>query len=77
MTENLTESISVPLIVELCRKPMTLDQVGQLKKGSILELAQSTSDPISLVLNGKSIGQGELIEVDGKIGIKITQISGN
>lgn len=76
MTENLTESVTVSLVIELCRKPMTLSQIGELKKGQVIELAQTSSDPVELVVNGKSIGQGELVEIEGKIGVKVLSLLG-
>lgn len=72
----MTDNITVPLVIELARKPMTLQQVGQLQKDQILEFSQSTSDPVDLVVSGKSIGQGELVEVEGKLGVKILSLSG-
>ena len=72
----MTENITVPLVVELAKKPMTLQQVGQLQKDQVLEFSQATSDPVDLVVSGKSIGQGELVEVEGKIGVKILSLSG-
>lgn len=66
---------TVSLVIELGRIPMTLQQVGEIAKGQVLQLAQTSNDPVNLVMGDKTIGQGELVEVDGKIGVKITSMS--
>lgn len=76
MTENITANLTLPLVVELGRKPMTLAQVGELQKGQVLELSQKPTDPVELMINGKSIGQGELVEVEGQMGVKILSLLG-
>ncbi|MEI6790436.1 MAG: FliM/FliN family flagellar motor switch protein [Myxococcaceae bacterium] len=72
----MTENITIPLVVELGRKSMTLQQVGELQKDQIIELTEAPNDPVSLLVSGKNIGQGELIEVEGKMAVKILSISG-
>lgn len=72
----IVEKITIPLTVELGRKPMTLAQVGELQAGQVLELSQKPSDPVELVINGKSIGQGELVEVEGQMAVKVLSLIG-
>jgi len=50
---------------------LTLGEVNSLAPGTILELNAGKSDPVGLAVNGKLIGQGELVEVSGKLGVKI------
>ena len=76
MTENITENLTMPLVIELGRKPMTLAQIGELQKGQVLELSQKSTDPVDLVINGKNIGQGELVEIEGQMGVKILSLIG-
>lgn len=72
----MTENITIPLVIELGRKPMTLQQVGELQKDQVIELSQKPSDPVNLMISGKSIGQGELVEIEGQMGVKILSLSG-
>lgn len=76
MTENLTKNIPIPLIVELGRLPLSLQKIGELQKGQVLQLTQSPGDPVDLIISGKSIGQGELVEVEGKFGVKVLSLIG-
>ena len=61
MAENLTESLTLSLVVELAKKPMNLQQIGELQAGQVVELSQKSTDPVQLVVGGKNIGQGELV----------------
>lgn len=76
MTDNITDNLTMPLVIELSKKLMTLAQVGELQKGQVLELSQKSTDPVNLVINGKSIGQGELVEIEGQMGVKILSLIG-
>ena len=76
MTENLKQNVNLPLTVELGRLPVTLQQIGELQKGQVLQMTQSPGDPVDLIISGKSIGQGELLEVEGKFGVKIISLIG-
>lgn len=52
-------------------KEMTLAEVSGLVTGSIVELDQSRSEPVRISLNGKIAGTGELVEIDGRLGVRI------
>jgi flagellar motor switch/type III secretory pathway protein FliN len=52
-------------------KEMTLAQANLLVAGAIVELDRTKSDPVRIALNGKIAGDGELVEVDGRLGVRI------
>jgi type III secretion protein Q len=52
-------------------KEMTLSEAQGLVPGTILELDRTGPDPVRIALNGKIAGQGELVEVDGRLGVRI------
>jgi type III secretion system YscQ/HrcQ family protein len=52
-------------------KEMTLAEAGALVAGTIVELDGTRSEPVRLALNGKVAGAGELVEVDGRLGVRI------
>jgi type III secretion system YscQ/HrcQ family protein len=52
-------------------KEMTLAEAKLMAAGSIVELDGAKSDPVRIALNGKIAGLGELVEVGGKLGIRI------
>ena len=76
MTENLKQNVQLPLVVELGRLPMTLQQIGELQKGQVLQLSTTPGDPVDLLISGKSIGRGELVEVEGHLGVRVISLLG-
>ncbi len=75
-TEGLLRDVAAPVVVELGRLRMNVAQVVRLRKGQILRLARAPGDPVDLVVNGRLFGRGELIDVEGELGIRIVQIVG-
>jgi flagellar motor switch/type III secretory pathway protein FliN/pSer/pThr/pTyr-binding forkhead associated (FHA) protein len=66
------DSLPVRIHVVLSDVEMILSELDGLVEGSILELNRSKGDPVRLVVNGKPLGVGELIEIEGKLGVQIT-----
>lgn len=75
-TEGLLRDVAAPVVVELGRIRLNAAQVVRLTKGQVLRLARGANDPVDLVVNGKLLGRGELIEVDGELGVRLVQIVG-
>lgn len=66
--------VPVPLVAELGRINCRARDIMYLRVGQILELNRSPHEPLDLVVQGQSIGRGELVEVDGKLGIRIISL---
>jgi flagellar motor switch protein FliN len=66
--------LSVPVIVKLAERRLTLAEVLRLGNGSILEFFKSFDEPLELMINNKVIGLGEAVKVGENFGLKITQI---
>jgi len=63
--------LPVLLHVVLGEKELNLAEANALIPGSIIELETREGEPVDLAVNGKRIGKGELVNVDGKLGLKI------
>jgi flagellar motor switch protein FliM len=80
MKENFDEmgpvlsDVPVPLIVELGRINCHARDIMYMRVGQILELNRSPHEPLELVVNSQSVGRGELVEVEGKLGIRIISL---
>ncbi len=72
--QGLLQSIQVPLVVELGRVSLPVMSVGDLKSGQIIELSRLPGDAVDLVVGGKSVGRGELVEIEGEIGVRIISL---
>jgi type III secretion system YscQ/HrcQ family protein len=75
-TEGLLRDVDAPVVVELGRIRMNTAQVVRLRTGQILRLTRGPNDPVDLVVNGKLFARGELIEVEGELGVRLTQVAG-
>lgn len=66
--------IPVQLSVELGRTKLPIKQVLELKPGSVVELDSVSGEPIDVLVNGYLIAQGEIVVVNGKFGIRLTDV---
>jgi flagellar motor switch/type III secretory pathway protein FliN len=63
--------LPVRLHVILADKELTLADAAGLTKGSIVELDAVKNGVVSLAVNGKVLGEGQLVEVQGRLGVKV------
>ncbi|WP_305074484.1 flagellar motor switch protein FliN [Propionivibrio sp.] len=66
--------IPVQISVELGRTKITIKNLLQLAHGSVVELDAMAGEPMSVYVNGTLIAQGEVVVVNDKFGIRLTDI---
>lgn len=66
--------IPVQLTVELGRTKMPIKNLLQLAQGSVVELTSMAGEPMDVLINGFLIAQGEVVVVNDKLGIRLTDI---
>lgn len=66
--------IPVQLTVELGRTKITIRNLLQLAHGSVVELDAMAGEPMDVLVNGTLIAQGEVVVVNDKFGIRLTDI---
>ena len=66
--------IPVQIAVELGRTKITIKNLLQLAHGSVVELDAMAGEPMSVYVNGTLIAQGEVVVVNDKFGIRLTDI---
>lgn len=66
--------IPVQLTVELGRTKLPIKNLLQLAQGSVVELAGMAGEPLDVLINGFLIAQGEVVVVNDKLGIRLTDI---
>lgn len=71
---ELIMDIPVNLSVELGRTKVTIKQLLELAQGSVVELDGLAGEPMNVHINGYLIAQGEVVVLDDKYGIRITEI---
>ncbi len=60
--------------VELGRTKMLVNELLQLAQGSIIELEKMAGDPLEIMVNEKLVARGEVVSVNDKFGIRVTDI---
>jgi flagellar motor switch protein FliN len=66
--------IPVQLTVELGRTKLSIRNLLQLAHGSVVELDGLAGEPMDVLVNGTLIAQGEVVVVNDKFGIRLTDI---
>lgn len=66
--------IPVTLSLEVGRSPISIRNLLQLNQGSVIELERATSDPFDVYCNGTLIAHGEVVVVNDKFGIRLTDV---
>jgi flagellar motor switch protein FliN/FliY len=61
--------------VELGRVTMPVNDLLQLGPGSIIELTKLVGEPLHIYINNKMIAKGEVVVLDEKFGIRVTDIT--
>ena len=55
---------------------MTAEEVVGIKIGQIIDLHRVVGEPIDLSVNGKVVARGELVEIDGNLGVRVLSMTG-
>ena len=71
---DLVLDIPVQLTVELGRTRIPIRSILQLTPGSVVELDGLAGEPMDVLVNGCLIAQGEVVVVNDKFGIRLTDI---
>lgn len=74
---NLVLDVPVSLTIELgsCQLPMR--EVLQLNVGSVVQLDKQADAPVELSVNGKLVARGEVVVIEDRFGVKITEVIGS
>jgi flagellar motor switch protein FliN/FliY len=74
--ESLDLILDIPLTVtvELGRSKMLINDLLQLGQGSVIELTKLKGEPLEVLVNQKLVARGEVVVVNEKFGVKLTDI---
>ncbi len=74
--QSLDFILDIPLkvTVELGRSKMAIRDILQLSQGSVIELSKFAGEPLEVLVNDKLIARGEVVVVNEKFGIRLTDI---
>lgn len=72
---GLLANIQVQCSIRVGTLQISVAELKQLNSGEVLSLEQKTNDPIELVLNDKVIARGELMSIEDKFAMRITEVN--
>jgi flagellar motor switch protein FliN len=75
-SKDLDFILDIPLevTVEMGRTRMLINDLLQIGQGSVIELSRLTGEPLDILINNKLIARGEVVVVNEKFGVRITDI---
>jgi flagellar motor switch protein FliN/FliY len=73
---NLDVILDVPvtLAMEVGRSRISIRNLMQLNQGSVVELDRGAGDPLDVFVNGTLVAHGEVVVVNDKFGIRLTDV---
>lgn len=71
---DLLLDVHLEISVELGRSHMNIRDVLALRSGSLIELDKLAGEPVDVSVNGTLIARGEVVVVDEKFGVRITEV---
>lgn len=71
---DLILDIPLTVTVELGRCKMLINDLLQLGQGSVIELTKLVGEPLEVLINQKLVARGEVVVVNEKFGIRLTDI---
>ena len=74
--DNLEFILDIPLqvSVELGRTKMLVNEILKLGQGSVVELTKLAGESLEILVNQKAIARGEVVVVNDKYGIRLTEV---
>jgi type III secretion system YscQ/HrcQ family protein len=72
---NGIDGVMLTVHVQLAAKRLRLDELARLRTNQVLDLGCQATDPVDLVVDGRQVARGELVDIEGRLGVRIKQIS--
>ena len=73
--EALLRDLPVELTAEVGRLRMTARELVELSPGAVLPLGRPLAGPVELVVGGKVVAIGELVDIEGELGVRLVQLT--
>lgn len=71
---NLLDHVEIGCEAVLGSGTITIGRLNAMAKGDVLTLDRSPADPVDIKVNGKTIARGEIVTVDDRFAIRVTEI---
>lgn len=71
---DMSPDIPVNLVAVIGKTTSNVGEVMKYRIGSVIDLKRPPNETVDLVANGRLIARGELVEMDGKLGVKVIKL---
>lgn len=71
---DLLKDVALVVQAELGKTRRLVRDILRLQVGTVLELDKEAGEPVDILVNNKPIARGEVVEIDGQYGVRITEI---
>lgn len=69
------ENIAVNVQFSLAERMMSLQDLQSINAGYVFALENDFLAPVTLFVNGKSIGKGKIVDINGTVGVQVVEIN--
>lgn len=66
--------VDLDVSIELGRTEILIEEILKLREGAVVTLDKLAGDPVDILANGKLVGRGELLVIDGKFGVRLSEV---
>ncbi len=73
--DQLLGELPVEMVCELGRVTMSGRELLELRTGAVIPVARPLAGPVDLPVGGRVVARGELVDVEGEMGVRITQMN--
>jgi type III secretion system YscQ/HrcQ family protein len=70
---SVLENLLLNVQVELAARRFRMDELSQLRPGQIVNLGCQATDPVNLLVDGRRIARGELVDIEGQLGVRVIE----
>ncbi len=74
---NLLRDVTLDLKIELGRTRLNLDEILQLRNGSVVTLDKLAGDPVDIYVNGRLIARGEVLVLNDSFCVRVAELIGS
>ncbi|MEZ4392138.1 MAG: FliM/FliN family flagellar motor switch protein [Polyangiales bacterium] len=74
MERAVLDAIPLEVTVEIARATATVGEVSSWRPGAVVEFATAVGDPAVIRAGGRPVARGELVEVEGCVGLRVTEL---
>jgi flagellar motor switch protein FliN/FliY len=71
---DIVSALALTVSVEVARRRMTVAELCDLAVGDVVEMAAPVSAAVTLLADSVPFASGELVDVDGRFGVRVTSV---